>query len=92
VHILIGPGADSIENLSGEKIAISPESDNAEFTVSDFLRRLHIKAEVVKVAAADAIDDVGSGTLAALVLVGGKPLHLVASLPKDGSLRLLVNF
>jgi uncharacterized protein len=89
VHILVGPSADSVENLSGKKMAVSPESDNAEFTVSDLLRRLHIKAEVVKVAAVDAIDDVRSGTLAALVLVGGKPLSLVASFPKDGSLRLL---
>jgi hypothetical protein len=44
---------------------------------------------VVKVAAADAIDDVRSGTFAALVLMGGKPLRFVAALPKDGSLRLL---
>ena len=91
VHILVGPGtgAYSIENLSGKKIAVPPEDGNAEFTVRDLLRRLHIDADVVKVAAADAIDDVRSGTLAALVLVGGKPLRFVAALPKDGSLRLL---
>jgi uncharacterized protein len=89
VHILVGPGAYSIENLSGKKIAVPPEDGNAEFTVRDLLRRLHIDAEVVKVAAADAIDDVRSGTLAALVVVGGKPLRFVAALPKDGSLRLL---
>jgi TRAP-type uncharacterized transport system substrate-binding protein len=89
VHILVGPGVYSIENLSGKKIAVPPEDGNAEFTVRDLLRRLHIDAEVVKVAAADAIDDVRSGTLAALVLVGGKPLRFVAALPKDGSLRLL---
>ena len=89
VHILVGPGAYSIENLSGKKIAVPPEDGNAEFTVRDLLRRLRIDAEVVKVAAADAIDDVRSGALAALVLVGGKPLRFVAALPKDGSLRLL---
>src|SRR6266404_5969047 len=91
VHILVGPGAYSIENLSGKKIAVPPEEGNAEFTVRDLLRRLHIDADVVKVAAADAIDDVRSGTLAALVLVGGKPLRFVAALPKDGSLRLLAS-
>ncbi len=89
VHILVGPDVYSIENLSGKKIAVPPEDGNAEFTVRDLLRRLHIDAEVVKVAPADAIDDVRSGTLAALVLVGGKPLRFVAALPKDGSLRLL---
>jgi TRAP-type uncharacterized transport system substrate-binding protein len=89
VHILVGPGAYSIENLTGKKVAVPPADGNADFTARDLLRRLHINAEVVKVAAADAIDEVRSGTLAALVLVGGKPLRFVAGLPKDGSLRLL---
>ena len=89
VHILGGPGTVSVENLRGKKIAVPPEDGNVEFTVRDLLRRLRVDAEVVKVAAADAIDDVQSGTLAALVLMGGKPLRLVAGIPKDANLRLL---
>jgi uncharacterized protein len=89
VHIVAGAGVSSIENLNGKKVAVPPKDGNTEFTVRDLFRRLHINAEVVKVNAADAIDDVQSGTLAALVLVGGKPLRFVADLPKDGSLRLL---
>jgi uncharacterized protein len=89
VHVLVGPGVSSIDDLSGKKVAVPPQDGNAEFTVRDLLRRLHVDAEVVKVAAADAIDDVRSGTLAALVLVGGKPLRFVAGLPKDGTVRLL---
>jgi TRAP-type uncharacterized transport system substrate-binding protein len=89
VHILVGTGIGSFENLRGRKIAVPPGDGNAEFAIRDLLRRLHVEAEVVKVAAADAIDDVRSGTFAALVLMGGKPLRFVAGLPKDGSLRLL---
>jgi uncharacterized protein len=89
VHILVGAGINSFQELSGKKIAVSAADGNAEFTVRDLLRRLHVESEVVKMAAPDAIDDVRSGTLAALALVGGKPLRLVAGLPKDGSLRLL---
>jgi uncharacterized protein len=89
IHFLVGAGTDSFENLRGKKVAVPPEDGNTEFTVRDLLRRLRIDAEVVKVAAADAIDDVRSGTFAALVLMGGKPLRFVAALPKDGSLRLL---
>jgi TRAP-type uncharacterized transport system substrate-binding protein len=89
VHIVVGPGVSSIEKLNGNKVAVPPEDGNAEFTVRDLFRRLHINAEVVEIDAADAIDEVRSGTLAALVLVGGKPLRFVAGLPKDGSLRLL---
>ena len=89
VHVLAGPGAASMKDLAGRKVAVPPDDGNTEFTIRDLLRRLHIEAEVVKVAAADAIDDVRSGALAALVLVGGKPLRAIAALPKDGSLHLL---
>jgi TRAP-type uncharacterized transport system substrate-binding protein len=89
VHVLAGVGAASINDLSGRKVAVPPGDGNAAFTVRDLLRRLQIKAEVVEVAPVDAIDDVRSGALAALVLVGGKPLRVVAGLPKDGSLHLL---
>ena len=89
VHILVGAGISSLEGLRGKKIAVPPEDGNAEFTARDLLRRFRIEAEVVKVAAPDAIDDVRSGALAALVLMGGKPLRFVAGLPKDGSLHLL---
>jgi TRAP-type uncharacterized transport system substrate-binding protein len=89
IHVLAGAGVVSIKNLHGRKVAVAPEDGNAGFTAADLLRRLQIQAEVVKVAPADAIDDVRSGAIAALVLVGGKPLRFVASLPKDGSLHLL---
>jgi TRAP-type uncharacterized transport system substrate-binding protein len=78
-----------LEDLRGKKIAVPPADGNSEFTIRDLLRRLHIDAEVVKMAAADASDEVRSGTIAALVLTGGKPLRFVTGLPKDGSLRLL---
>jgi TRAP-type uncharacterized transport system substrate-binding protein len=89
IHVLAGAGVASVKGLSGKKIAVPPDDGNAEFTVHDLLQRLRIEAEVVKIAAADAIDDVRSGALGALVLLGGKPLHFVAGLPKDGGIRLL---
>jgi uncharacterized protein len=89
IHVLAGPRVASIEELSGRRVAAPVNDGNAEFAVRDLLRRLHVEAEIVKVAAADAIDDVRSGALGALVLVGGKPLRFVAALPKDGSLHLV---
>jgi TRAP-type uncharacterized transport system substrate-binding protein len=89
VHVLAGRGASSIKDLSGKKLAVPPDDGNAEFTVRDLLRRFHVDAEVTKIAAPDAVDDIRSGDLAALVLVGGKPLRTIAALPKDGSIRLL---
>ena len=89
IHILAGRTIASLEDLRGKKIAIPRHDANAEFSVNDLLQRLGIEAEVVAMAVPDAIDEVRSGAVAALVLMGGKPLRTVASLPKDGSLRLL---
>jgi uncharacterized protein len=89
IHILAGPGIGAFEGLRGKKIAVPPQDGNADFTVRDLLRRLHVEAEVVKLAPADAVDEVRSGNVAALALMGGKPLRFVSGLPKDGSLHLL---
>jgi uncharacterized protein len=89
IHILAGRSIASLEDLRGKKIAVPKYDANAEFSINDLLQRLGIEAEVVAMAAPDAIDEVRSGAVAALVLMGGKPLRTIASLPKDGSLRLL---
>jgi TRAP-type uncharacterized transport system substrate-binding protein len=89
IHILAGRGITSINDLRGKKVAIPPHDGNVEFSIHDVLLRLKIDAEVVAMATADAIDEVRAGTIGAVVLMGGKPLRFVASMPKDGSLRLL---
>jgi TRAP-type uncharacterized transport system substrate-binding protein len=89
IHVLAGRGVTSIEELAGRKVAVPPGDGNTDFAVRDLFRRLHIDAEIVKVAGVDAIDDVRSGALGALVLVGGKPLRFITALPKDGSLHLV---
>jgi uncharacterized protein len=89
VHVLAGPGVTSLENLAGRKIAVPPDDAGAALAVRDLLQRLHLDAEVERIAAADAIDDVRSGALGALVLAGGKPVRFVAGLPEDGRIRLL---
>jgi uncharacterized protein len=89
VHVVAGRGVSSFENLRGRKVAVPPDDRNAEFTARDLLRLLHVEAEIVRVATDDAIDGVRSGSLAALFIVGGKPLPFVAGLPKDGSVHLL---
>ena len=89
IHVLAGRGVASIEDLRGKKIAIPRQDGNAEFSVNDLLQRLGLDTEVVAMAIPDAIDEVRSGAVAALVLMGGKPLRAVASLPKDGSLRII---
>jgi TRAP-type uncharacterized transport system substrate-binding protein len=89
VHVLAGRGVSSVEDLSGKKVAVPLADGNALFAAIDVFQRLGIKADIVQTDPVSAMDQIRSGEVAAVLLVGGKPLPLVSGLPKDGSLRLL---
>jgi len=89
VHLLVGHGVASIEDLRGKQIAVPVDDGTAQFTAEDLFGRLKFRVELVAANPADAIDKVRAGNLAAVLLVGGKPLPHLAGLPRDGSFRLL---
>jgi TRAP-type uncharacterized transport system substrate-binding protein len=89
VHLLAGRTVDSVEALSGKKVAVPVADGNALFAATDILQRLGIKAEILQMDPVSAMDQIRSGDIAAALFVGGKPLALVSGLPKDGSFRLL---
>jgi uncharacterized protein len=89
VHIVAGRGIASIEDLRGKKVAVPLGDATGRFTAKDIFERLRVTVESVPMEAADAVEEVRSGAIAAAVLVAGKPARLVSGLPKDGSLRLL---
>jgi TRAP-type uncharacterized transport system substrate-binding protein len=89
VHILAGRDVAAIEDLRGKKVAVPLGDATGRFTAGDIFERLGIAVESVPMEAADAVEEVRSGALAAALLVAGKPARLVSGLPKDGSLRLL---
>jgi TRAP transporter TAXI family solute receptor len=89
VHLVVGPGVATVEDLRGKRVAVPANDGSAQFTAADIFRRLGIAVDSVPREPADALDEVRAGAVAAAVLVGGKPLAPVSALPKDGSLRLL---
>ena len=89
VHLLVGRGVASIEDLRGKQIAVPADDGTAQFTAEDLFGRLKFRVELVAANTADAIGEVRTGNLAAALLVGGKPLPHLAGLPRDGSVRLL---
>jgi uncharacterized protein len=89
VHVVAGAGISAIGDLTGKRVAVPVDDGTAQFTLTDIFQRLGIAVDSVPMAPADALDEVRAGTVAAAVLVGGKPLDQVSALPKDGSLRLL---
>jgi TRAP transporter TAXI family solute receptor len=89
VHVVVGPEIASVADLHGKKVAIPPGDGTVQFTAKDVFQRLGVAVEEVRMAAADAVREVRAGTIAATLLVAGKPVSLVSTLPKDGRLRLL---
>ena len=89
VHVIAGRRIATVHDLNGKKVAIPAGDGAVRFTVSDIFRRLGIAARSVPMHPADALDGVRTGRLAAVLLVGDKPLAQVSALPKDGSLHLL---
>jgi len=89
IHLLVGREVSSLADLSGKKVGIAINDGNAEFTATDLFKRLGITIEVIPHAPATAIEQLRSGEIAALMLIGGKPVSFVARLPKDSSVRLL---
>src|SRR5262245_9038737 len=89
VHVVVGAGVASIDDLRGKKVAVPLDDGTAQFTTRDLLQRLGVACQEVPMEVAEALEEVRSGTVAAAMLVAGKPVALVSGLPKDGSLRLL---
>jgi TRAP transporter TAXI family solute receptor len=89
VHVIAGRDIAAIGDLRGKRVAVPPGDGTAEFTASDIFKRLGIAVETVRLKPADALEDVRDGKIAAVLLIGAKPLAQVSLLPKDGSLRLL---
>ncbi len=89
IHLLVGREISSLPDLNGKRVGISVGDGNAEFTATDLFKRLGITIEVISLTPAIAMEQLRSGEIAALMLIGGKPMSFVARLPKDGTVRLL---
>ncbi len=82
LHLLVGRSVRSIEDLRGKQVAVQAEDGTAQFTAEDLFGRLQLRVELVTANPADAIDKVRAGSLAAALLVGGKPLPQLTRLAK----------
>ena len=87
VHVVAGAGTNAFNQLRGKKIAVPQNDGNALFTLNDLME--HLQIEIVKMPAPEALAAVRAGEIAAVLLIGAKPMPLVSEIAKDGSLRLL---
>jgi TRAP transporter TAXI family solute receptor len=89
MHILAGPGINSIKDLDGKKVNYSDAGSGTQFSTRLIFEALGVKPQEVNMGQADGFLKVKSGEIAATVLIGGKPTAAFAKLQIEPGLKLL---
>ncbi len=89
MHILAGPGINSIKDLDGKKVNYSDAGSGTQFSTRLIFEALGVKPEEVNMGQADGFLKVKSGEIAATVLIGGKPTAAFAKLQAEPGMKLL---
>jgi uncharacterized protein len=89
MHILAGPGINSMADLNGKKVNFSDAGSGTQFSTRLIFEALGIKPQEVNMGQADGFLQVKSGEIAATVLIGGKPTAAYAKLQGEPGLKLL---
>jgi TRAP-type uncharacterized transport system substrate-binding protein len=89
VHILAGKKIKSLEDLRGKKVNFGPAGSGSSLTGTIIFRRLGIEVEQVLNNNPQAIQQLKSGELAALVRMIGKPIDFFAKILADSGLHFV---
>jgi uncharacterized protein len=89
LHILAGPGIESMKDLEGKKVNFSDIGSGTQFSTRLIFESLGIKATEVNMGQTDAFLQVKSGEIAATVLIAGKPSGAFQKLKLEGGMKLL---
>jgi TRAP transporter TAXI family solute receptor len=89
MHILAGPGIDSIQDLSGKKVNFSDPGSGTQFSTRLIFKLLGINATEINVGQGDGYQMMKSGEIAATILIAGKPTGAFAKFKLEPGMKLL---
>ena len=89
MHVLAGPGINSIKDLDGRKVNFSDVGSGTQFSTRLILELLGVKAIEINVGQADGYQMVKSGEIAATILIAGKPTGSFAKFKLEPGMKLL---
>jgi uncharacterized protein len=89
LHILAGPGINSIADLAGKKVNFDVKGSGTFITGTLVFDALKIEVEPVAYDQALALEMVKKGEIGALAYVSGKPARLFANLKPEDNVRFL---
>ena len=89
MHVLAGPGINSVKELNGKKVNFSDVGSGTQFSTRLIFELLGIKATEINVGQADGYQMVKSGEIAATVLIAGKPTGSFGKFKLEPGMKLL---
>jgi len=89
MHVLAGPGINSIQELNGKRVNFSDIGSGTQFSTRLIFDLLGIKAQEVNFDQAEGYQRVKSGDIAATVLIAGKPTGSFGKFKLEPGMTLL---
>jgi TRAP-type uncharacterized transport system substrate-binding protein len=74
LHLFAGEPVSTIQDLAGKRVNVGVPGSGAAVTVANVFQRLKIAIETTSFDQATALEKLRSGEIAAIAVVGGKPL------------------
>jgi len=89
IHILARPDITDLKQLNGRLVNFGEEGSGADITAQLIFEAFGVSVQPVHLPAADAILKLKSGGIAAVLVLGAKPLQALATLKDTSGLKLL---
>ena len=89
VHVLARADIGAVSELSGRQVNFGPPGSASAVTAAALFKALALKVEVSSLDATAAIERLKKGTIAAVVIVGGKPSPVIGAIPPNAGIHLL---
>lgn len=89
IHILARKDIGSVNDLAGQPVGVGKSGSGTELTADAVFEALHIDIVPQREPETLAIDRLRHGQIAAMVVVGGKPVPLLQTLPPGTGLHFL---
>jgi hypothetical protein len=89
IHLLARRDIESLAALAGQKVSVGPDGGASALAAVRLFAAFNVQVEPQALDARAALEQLKRGKIAALVIVGGKPVPLLSEIPDGLGLHLL---
>jgi uncharacterized protein len=89
IHILARKEINNLSDLNGKPVAIGAVGSGTEITAAEVLDLCHVTANIIHEDELAALDHLRRGEIAAMFVIGGKPVPMVQGIEPNSALHFL---